>query len=400
MPRYSYTARNAGGQTFTDTAEVPSLVALGARLADEGNTIETARVLGSDVPRIKGVPFFEITALYRQMASSIEAGLPLAEALQMLSSESRNPRVKSLIHFLRTQVSEGTPLSEAMQQFPSVFPRVHVAAVRAGEESGRLEKALDDLAQQAEAFSNMSRRFASALVYPTVIAVAALALFNFAFFSTVPRFQTLFGDLGITEFPTLTRFVFFVARMVVPITTLLVVGILITVTLIVAQRRASAGRMWLDAWKLRIPLVGQIVEKASLARFSGTLGLLLDSGVELPRAIRLASEGAGNCTVEQLLKNVSTEVESGLSLSESIDRAGAMPATLAWRVGVGEETGTLPDSLLRMSRLYAGQVDSLVTSLAGILEPALIIVIGSGVASLVLGMFLPLAQIISSLTGG
>ena len=146
MPRYSYTARNAGGQTFTDTADVPSRVALGARLADEGTTIQTARVLSGRIPRIKGVPFFEITGLYRQMASSIEAGLPLAEALQMLSSESRNARVKSLIHFLRAQVSE------AMQQFPSVFPRVHVAAVRAGEESGRLEKALDDLAEQAEAF--------------------------------------------------------------------------------------------------------------------------------------------------------------------------------------------------------------------------------------------------------
>ena len=400
MPKYAYTARTDSGETLTDTAETSSLPALVAKLAARGATIQTARKAGPDVPRIKGIPFFEITALYRQLASSIEAGLPLAESLQMLSSESRNARLKSLLYYLRTEVSEGTPLSDAMAQFPDVFPPVHIAAVTAGEHSGRLEQSLADLAEQSETFSNMNRRFASALVYPTVIAVAALALFAFGLLSTIPNFRMLFGDLGIREYSAVTSFVFFVARFVFPIVVLLALGVMITGTLILSQRRAASGRMWLDSWKLRIPVVGQIVEKASLARFSGTLGILLDSGVDLPRAVRLASEGAGNRTVEYMLKNVSAQIESGETLSEAIASSGAMPSTLAWRVGVGEETGTLPDSLLRLSRLYASQVDSLVTSLAGILEPVLIIVIGSGVALLVLGMFLPLISVIQGLTGG
>jgi type II secretory pathway component PulF len=232
-----------------------------------------------------------------------------------------------------------------------------------------------------------------------VIAVAALALLSFGMFAFVPRFRTLFGDLGIIDFPTLTRFAFFVSGTVLPIFMLLLLGIVITAAIVLAQRRAATGRLWLDKWKLRLPGVGQIVEKAALARFSGTLGLLLDSGVELPRAIRLASDGAGNRVVEHVLRNIASQVELGRSLSESMEKTGAMPPSLAWRVGAGEETGTLPESLIRLSRLYASQVDGLVTSLAGLVEPVLIVVIGAGIASLVLGMFLPLVGVIQALAG-
>ena len=400
MPRFDYTARNAAGETLTDTAESPSLPALAAKLAEQGAAIQSAARVGPGVPRIRGIPFFEIIGLYRQLASSIEAGLPVADSLQMLSSESRNSTLKSLLYHLRTLVSEGTPLGEAMADFPDAFPAVHVAIVRSGEHSGRLQEALSGLADQAETFSNMNRRFASALVYPAVIAVAALTIFNVAFFSIVPRWKSLFGDLGITAYSGFTSFVFFAARLVLPATILLAIGALILAVLILSQRRAASGMMWLDAWKLRVPVVGQIVEKACLARFSGSLGLLLESGVDLPQAMRLASECTGNRTVECLLKNVSVRVESGDTLAEAMADSGSMPTTLAWRIGVGEETGNLPDSLLQISRLYESQVDSLVTSLAGILEPVLIIFIGSGVAMLVFGMFLPLISVIQGLTGG
>jgi type IV pilus assembly protein PilC len=243
----------------------------------------------------------------------------------------------------------------------------------------------------------MNRRFASALVYPTVIAVAALALLNFGWLSIVPKFHELFGDLGITDFSTVSRIAFFIGGWLMPITMLVLVGAAVLVVLIFAQRRAASGRLWLDAWKLRLPVVGQIIEKASLARFSGTLGLLLSAGIDLPRAVRLAAEGTGNRTVERLLQGVSAQIERGHSLSEAIGDSGAMPASMAWRVGVAEESGMLPESLVRMSGLYAAQVDSLVTSLAGLLEPVLIVVIGSGIAILVLGMFLPLVSVIQSL---
>ncbi len=158
--------------------------------------------------------------------------------------------------------------------------------------------------------------------------------------------------------------------------------------------------MWIDTWKLRLPALGQIVEKAAMARFSGSLGMLLESGVDLPQAMRLASDSAGNRLVGQAFKAVAADVEMGHSLGESIERCEAMPSSLAWRIGVAEETGTLPDALLRVSRMYMVQVDSLVTSVAGLLEPLLIIFIGSGVATLVLGMFLPLVAIIQNLSGG
>ncbi|MDO8589372.1 MAG: type II secretion system F family protein [Armatimonadota bacterium] len=398
MPRYSYTALTSGGESVADSADAASLPALAARLASEGRTIRSVREAQVDLPRIRGIPYFEIIGIYRQIASAIAAGLPLVEALQMLSSESRNARLKSLLYFLKSQISRGAPLSEAMGAFPNVFPSVHVAVVKAGEHGGRLGTALDDLADQAEAMSNMNRRFASALVYPTVIAIAALGLLNFGLLSIVPKIRALFVDLGVDSFGSVTKFIFFVAQLTAPATILLLIGSIILLLAILGQRSAASGRLWLDSWKLRIPVVGQIVEKAALARFTGMLGLLLDAGIDLPRAVNLASEGAGNRVVERLLKNVSAEVEMGLRLSDAIDKTETMPATLAWRLGVGEETGALPEALSGMSRLYAGQVDSLVTSLAGLLEPLLIIVIGSAVAMLVLGMFLPLAAVINTLT--
>jgi type IV pilus assembly protein PilC len=398
MPHYSYTAETTAGEQLAGLIDAPSVPALAARLAVEGQSIRTVRESIPDLPRVRGIPYFEVIGIYRQIASSIDAGLPLVEALEMMSSESRNSGLKSLLYFLKSQVSEGVPLSEAMRAFPNIFPEVHIAVVKSGEQSGKLGKALDELAEQAEAMSNMSRRFASSLVYPTVIAVAAFGLMNFGMFAIVPRFQTLFGDLGVEKVSSLTSFLFFMARTVMPITALLCLGSLILLSVILVQRRAASGRLWLDSWKLRIPIVGQIAEKVSLARFAGMLGLLLDAGIDLPRAVNLAAEGAGNRVVERLLRNVSADVEIGHTLSESIDRAETMPATLAWRIGVGEETGALPEALLSMSRLYARQVDSLVTSFAGLLEPLLIIFIGSAVGMLVLGMFLPIAAIINALT--
>lgn len=400
MPRYSYTARTAGGETVSATVEAVCLSDLAARLAAEGASVRTARELGKQSPRIRGVPYSEIISCYRQMAASMEAGLPLAETLGMLSSESRNSQLRSLLYFLHSRVSAGEPLSEAMAQFPEAFPEVHIAVVRAGEESGLLERSLSDLADQAEATHNMSRRFASSLVYPTVIALAALVLFNFVLVYIVPKFSMLYDDLGMREFPTITRLVFFIATCILPVTGLILVGLVIAISVVATQRKAASGKLWVDAWKLRLPLVGQIVEKAALARFAGMLGLLLESGIDVPRAVRLASQGTGNRTVEQLLRNAAAEVEMGHTLSESLERSSTMPPGIIWRISAGEETGSLPDALRRTSRLYAGHVDSLVTALAGLLEPAFIIAVGIGIAMLVLGMFLPLIALIQNLTYG
>jgi len=400
MPRYSYTARAANGEPIASVADATSLPALAAALSAQGTAIQTAQALQKQAPSIRGIPYFEVLAIYRQIASSIEAGMPLAETLGLLSRESRSPKLRSLLHFLEREVSEGAQLSEAMKLFPWVFPPVHIAVIRAGEESERLAAAIEELAEQAETFSNMSRRFASALVYPAVIGTFALALLNFSFAFIVPKFMGLFMDLGVRELPPITRFVFFVATWIAPATALIILAVLTLVFLIALQRKAASGRLLLDSWKLRLPLVGQIVEKSALARFAGTLGLLLDAGIELPRALDMAAEGTGNGTIERILNNVSIDVERGRTLSESIDSHQAMPPTMAWRIGVGEQSGALAESLIKISKLYARQVDSLVTSLAGFMEPMLIIFVGSGVFMLVLGMFLPLIAIIQNLSGG
>ena len=400
MPRYTYTARGATGERVTAVADATSLPALAADLRVQGASIESAHPFTKPVPAVGGIPYFEVLAVYRQIASAIEAGMPIKETLGMLSREARNPKLQSLLHVMETEVGEGAQLSEAMKLFPKTFPPVHISVVRAGEESERLGAVLEELAERAETFSNMNRRFASALVYPAVVGGFALLLLNFALAFVVPKFMGLFADLGIRELPYPTRFVFFIGSFIAPATLLMLLAAALLIFVIAMQRRAASGRLLLDSWKLRIPLVGQIVEKAALARFAGTLGLLLDAGIELPRALDMAAQGTGNGVVEALLKNVSIDVERGNTLSDSIETHQAMPPTMAWRIGVGEEDGALAESLIRISKLYAGQVDSLVTSLAGFMEPMLIIVVGSGVFMLVIGMLLPLVAVIQNLSGG
>ncbi|MCX6345110.1 MAG: type II secretion system F family protein [Armatimonadetes bacterium] len=400
MPRYSYKAQLGNGESVSEIAESASLPALAARLAGGGAKLETAKELNDPIPKLRGIPYFEIVGIYRQLASALAAGLPVVQTFEMLSNETNNVRIKKLLHFLRSQVSQGMQLSEAMRLLPKIFPNVHTAAIKAGEESGHLEKVIADLADQAEAMSNMSRRFASALVYPSVIATFALGLFTFSIFNFVPRFLMMFNDLGIRDLPMITQVAIFLSNKILPVVFFTALGILILSSIVLTQRKATSGKLWVDSWKLKIPLLGQIVEKAALARFAGSLGVLLDAGIDLPRAMRLASEGVGNCTVEYLLKNVSTEIELGHTLSEAINKTDTLSPTLAWRMGVGEETGSLSESLLGMSRLYSQQVESLVTSVAAMIEPLLIIFIGTGVAMLVLGMFLPLIAVIQNLSGG
>jgi type IV pilus assembly protein PilC len=387
------------GGSASGSEDAASLPALSSKLASHGAQIETAAEEPERLPNTRGIPYFEIIGIYRQMGSALDAGLPLPETLQMLSRETGNPRLGALLSFLRAKIAEGLALSEAMRLLPRVFPPVHIAVVRAGEESGRLEQVLLELADQAEALSNMNRRFASALVYPTVIALAALLLFNFVLFGIVPRFAVMFNDLGMRDL-AITSLVLLLSHSIFPGIILIALGVLIAAGVVLTHRRASSGRLWLDSWKLRIPLAGQIVEKAALARFSGTMGLLLNAGIDLPRAIRLASEGAGNRAVEHLLKNVSAEVEMGNTLSEAAAKTETLPPTLAWRLGVGEETGSLPDALIRIGKLYTQQVESLVISAAGIIEPLLILAVGLGVGMLVIGMLLPLVSVISMLAGG
>lgn len=400
MPTYAYTARDASGQRTTAVADAPSLPALAAQLHSEGATIERAQLARKQVPPVRGVPYFDVLAVYRQIASAIQAGMPIKETLGMLSREARNPKLRTLLRALETEVAEGVQLSDAMALYPAIFPRVHVAVVRAGEESERLATILNELAEQAETLANMNRRFASALVYPVVVGGFALLLLNFALAFVVPKFRDLFLDLGIRSLPWATQVVFFIGRFIAPATVLLLGAVMLLVALILVQRRAASGRLLLDTWKLRIPLVGQIVEKAALARFAGTLGLLLDAGIELPRALDIAAASAGNGAIELVLRNVAVEVERGSTLSDSIDANQAMPPTIAWQIGAAEEGGALPESLVRVGKLYAAQVDSLVTALAGFIEPILIIVVGSGVFMLVIGMLLPLAAVIQSLAGG
>lgn len=400
MAKYAFTARASDGTAVESAMEASGLAELAAALASSGMSVRSARELGRAVPSVKGIPYFEVTAFYRQIASALDAGLPLADALDVLSTEARNPRLKSLLYSLKFLVGEGLQLSQAMDKFPNIFPEAHISVVRSGEESGRLDHALTDLADQAESLSNMNRRIASALVYPSVIGLFALLLFTGAFLGFVPKFGVLFDDLGIERYPGITKAVFFLSAKAPAAFVFLIVGLAVLFMVTTIQRRAASGRMWIDTWKLRIPAFGQIVEKAAMARFSGAMGMLLESGIDLPQAVRLASDTAGNRIVGQAFRSVAADVETGHTLSESIDRCGAMPASLAWRIGVAEETATLPDAMLRVSRMYMFQVDSLVTSVAGLLEPLLIIFIGSGIAALVMGMFLPLVSIIQSLSSG
>jgi type IV pilus assembly protein PilC len=334
----------------------------------------------------------------RQLSTLIDAGLPLLRGLNVLAKQERDSVLKGTINKLADSVQGGSTFSEGLAQHPRLFNDLYVNMVKAGELGGVLEVVLTRLAEFQEKAQKIKNKVVAAMVYPLIVLVLAAAIMTFLLVFIVPKFEAIFHDmLGDKPLPGITLFVIGVSRFVQDNWAILlgvVAGIIIGLKIVTRTRK---GRIVLDRVKLRAPLFGDLIRKTAISRFSRTLGTLVTSGVPILQALNITRETAGNSVIARAISQVHDSVKEGESIVLPLETSGAFPPMVVSMIDVGEETGQLPEMLLKIAEVYDDEVDNSVAALTSMLEPIMIVFLALVVGTIVIALFMPLISIISGL---
>ena len=332
----------------------------------------------------------------RQLATLIDAGMPLLRGLRILQQQETNPRLKRIIGKVSDAIEGGGSLAEALADHPRDFNGLYVNMVRAGEISGALEITLRRLAEFMEKAQEIKGKVKAAMFYPLAVMVVAMAILTVMMVFVVPRFQAVFdGLLGGAQMPAFTRFVMGISDAVrhnAPLVSLGMLGLMIALALAL---RTQWGHWTFDLFKLRAPAVGPVFRKTAISRLTRTLGTLLHSGVPVLQALTIVKETAGNKIVAHLVGDIHESVKQGETVTAPLRTSSVFSPVYVGMVDVGEQTGALPDMLLKIADQCDDDVDNAVSAMTSLLEPILIVVLAVIVGSIVIAMFMPLIAIMN-----
>ncbi len=342
-----------------------------------------------------------IMVFTRQLATLIDAGLPLLRGLNVLTKQERDPVLKGAIDKIADSVQGGSTFSEGLAQHPRVFNKLFVSMVKAGEVGGVLELVLTRLAEFQEKAARVKNKVKAAMFYPITVMVIAVVIVSYLMVAIVPKFQQIFADLlGGKPLPALTQWVIEVSNFLKDQSIWLAIVIGILATSYIAFSRSEKGRRVLDRIAIRLPLFGDLIRKSAIARFSRTFGTLVTSGVPILQALTITSETADNSVISDAIGKVHDSVKEGESIVQPMEASGIFPPMVISMVDVGEETGQLPDMLLKIAEVYDDEVDNSVAGLTSLLEPIMIVMLAFVVGTIVIALFLPLISIIETMGQG
>jgi len=424
MPRYNYVALDARGQEATgllDAASTneaigqlrqagyfPTSVYEEAKAGRDGKEARrAAKMARATKPRGKtNIVLFQrktikakvLMIFTRQLATLIDSGLPLLRSLNVLAKQEPDAVLKNTINKLADAVQGGNTFSDALALHPRIFNDLYVNMVKAGEVGGVLELVLNRLAEFQEKAAKIKNKVVAAMVYPVIVITLATAIMAFLLVFIVPKFEAVFHDmLGDKPLPAVTRFVINASN-TLQNHWLIVIGVLVA---IVAGYRfmngIKPGRYAIDRSKLHLPLFGNLNRKTAISRFSRTLGTLVTSGVPILQALNITRETAGNMVIARAISQVHDSVKEGESIVQPLEASGVFPPMVISMVDVGEETGQLPEMLLKIADVYDDEVDNAVAGLTAALEPLMIVFLAVIVGTIVLALFMPLIAIIQGL---
>lgn len=345
----------------------------------------------------------ELMIFTRQLATLIDAGLPLLQSLQVLHKQEPNPNLRATLGALGDAVQGGSTFSDALSSYPKLFNRLFVNMVKAGEVGGVLEVVLKRLAEYEEKAGKLRGKVVSAMIYPMIIMVIAVGILTFLMLVIVPKFKEMFEGQNM-ELPAFSKFVFdfsdnCMADSIIPYVPNAVVGIFVVFAIIVfltLWRRTPKGGRIVDSMMLKLPKLGHLNRVNAVARFSRTFGTLVSSGVPILQALNITRDTSGNVVVSDSVTKIHDAVREGESIVTPMQTSPVFPPMVISMVDVGEETGRLPDMLMRVAEVYDEEVDNSVTALTAMLEPIMIVCLAVVVGSIVLAMFLPMMEIIKN----
>jgi len=409
MPVFEYKVRDRSGKVIAGTTEALSERDVASALRQKGyfvTEIKAAKTgLSADIKLPKWLDFGsipnvrDITIFSRQFATVINAGLPVVQSLAILQRQAPKQGLKDALKAVREDVETGQQLSDALAKHPRLFNKLYIYLVRAGEVSGNLDGILDRIAAYMEKQAALRGKIKTALTYPTVVLIIALAVTWFLLTGIVPQFAQILDQLG-GDLPVITKALIAVSdflRYQWYIMIGLIVAIVVGFSLFY---RTKNGRRVMDGFTLRMPVVGTLVQKSAIASFSNTFGLLLRSGVNIIESIEITKGTAGNAIIEDILDETKDNVQRGEQISTTLVKYPAVfPPMVSSMISIGEETGAVDHMLEKVASFYEREVDEAVDSLTAALEPMLIVFLGVIVGFIVAGMFLPMFSIIGQLSG-
>jgi len=369
---------------------------LAVRTALRGRGIIPTRVVPKGREITITLPFFkkkvrrrDVAVFTRQLATMIDAGLPLVQALDILAKQEQNEVFRTVIDKVREDVERGSTFADALRRHPKAFDRLYVNLVVAGEESGNLDVILNRLATHIEKMENLKRKVRSALVYPSLIVTVAILVTIVLLVFVIPVFERLFSGVGMA-LPLPTQIVINVSKFTKANVPYLLLALIVAAVLLRRYYRTEKGKRQIDAVLLKLPIFGILIRKISIARFARTLATLITSGVPILDALDIVAATTGNKVVEEAIREGRAQIKEGETISQPLARSGVFPLMVTQMISVGETTGALDMMLTKVADFYEEEVDVAVANLSTMIEPLLIIFLGVVIGGLVVSMYLPI----------
>jgi type IV pilus assembly protein PilC len=402
MPVFTFSGKNTAGEKISGERMAANKQVLAMQLRREQIAAPTIREKGKEF----ALPTFgttkvktkEIAIFFRQFSVMIDAGLPLVQCLEILAANQENSAFQKTLTGVRTTVEGGSTLANAMRLYPKVFDDLTTNMIEAGETGGILDIILQRLAQYVEKAVKLKSAVKSALIYPVAVVSMAVLIVGALLKWVVPIFANLFAGLGVS-LPLPTRIVMGLSAFVGQFWWFFIVGAVGLVFGIKYIRKDPRGKYWMDYGMLKMPIIGMLLRKIAVARFTRTLGTLITSGVPILEGLSITARTSGNAVLEEALMKVRKAIEEGRTIVDPLRECGVFPNMVTQMIGVGEATGAMDNMLQKIADFYEDEVDSATKDMLAMLEPVIIGLLGVMIGGIVISLYMPLFALIGKLAG-
>jgi len=333
----------------------------------------------------------EFLIFNQELASLIKAGLPIISSLDILLERRKNPAFREALADIRDQVKSGASLSEAFESHGDLFPKIYASSLASGERSGEIAAVIGRYIAYSKTVIGLRKKVISAMIYPAILAAMAVGLVIVLVVFILPKFEDFFRDLG-TDMPPITRAVLWAAGMVESYIYVIIPAVIVLVIGMVMYKRSEAGALAWDLRKMKIPIIGKIFSKYAISRFCRTLGTLVQGGIPLVTSIEISARAVGNRIFEKEMLEVARKVREGQPMWESIEKTNLMTDMAVEMIKVGESTGALEEMLGNVAGFYEEEIDTDLTTIVSLMEPAMLVFMGIVVATMILAIYLPLLK--------
>lgn len=398
MPTFKYTAKDADAKTLTGKIVADDREIVVAELRNRKLTVVSVqeekkfKLFSDPADKKKKIKVDDVVLVSRQMATMIEAGIPILQTMDALQDQTSHPSLKRVLISIRDDIQLGSSLSAAFAKYPRVFDNLFINMLRVGETGGILALVLDRLATYMEKNIKLQRKIQTAMIYPAVVVGMAMIITIVLLVKVVPTFSSIYDSFD-QELPAMTQLLIAMSNILQHQLLFYIAGLGVIVGAVMYAYKTEKGALFFDGLKLKIPVFGSLMKKVSVSRFCSTLAVLMQSGVPILEALDIVSKTAGNKVIEQIINQVRESVREGESIAAPLSKSEIFPPMVTRMIAIGEKSGKMDVMLAKVSSFYDEQVDAVVEGLTSLIEPMIIGFLGIVIGFIVIALFLPIMNI-------